>query len=408
MTDTKDAGLVPPEIQYKGPVLKNRLSWALGFFIFFSGATVIFFGIQAALERIHFRQDFQELLYHNRVITLSLKLLSDAKDIETGQRGFLLTDDRSYLEPYQNSRRSVLAHLGMLLSVSRNSPATLSQIETSGQLLAREMSTLNHIILTQEEFGQKKALQIEIGGEPKKRMDELRASVNKTLATQNGEIVFISSHIFRDRVKTRKNFFLFLVTASLFVLISLFVILKEIRLRNRLMKRLEEESTHDALTGLPNRRFLFDWLSLTISQDRNKEFPLLLLFLDLNHFKSVNDYLGHATGDIVLKKTVSRIQSILRTGDLLARLGGDEFIIVIREKMSQGDQERLISRLKNIIEDPPLVPKGFPAPFGLSVGIASFPENGDTAEELLRFADQKMYGDKAGNKQGKKTQPDRR
>ncbi|EQD61421.1 membrane protein containing CHASE3 domain protein, partial [mine drainage metagenome] len=108
MTDTKDAGLVPPEIQYKGPVLKNRLSWALGFFIFFSGATVIFFGIQAALERIHFRQDFQELLYHNRVITLSLKLLSDAKDIETGQRGFLLTDDRSYLEPYQNSRRSVL------------------------------------------------------------------------------------------------------------------------------------------------------------------------------------------------------------------------------------------------------------------------------------------------------------
>jgi len=391
------------KLQHEGSALRNRLPWTVGFLVFFFAATIIFFGIQTSFERARFRKDFKDLLYHDRVITLSLKLLSDAKDLETGQRGFLLTDNPSYLEPYQNSQKSILAHLDILLSISRKSPAILAQIETSGQLVASEISILNRAILTQKVFGQKKALQIVLGGEPKRRMDNLRLAIGDTLLTQNREIVLIESRTFKDRKDVRRNFFFLLGSSTLFMILTVMIIFEDIRKRNKLMKRLEEESTHDELTGLPNRRFLFEWLPMTISQDRKKEYPFTLLFLDLNHFKDVNDHLGHTVGDLVLKKAVIRFHSALREGDLLVRLGGDEFIAVIREKLSQTDQEMLVRRLKNNLEHPSLVPKDFPVPFGLSVGIAHFPENGTTLEALLQFADKKMYEDKMARNHGSKT-----
>jgi len=383
--------------------LRNRLVWAVGILVVLLGATIILFGAQTYLDRNQFRADFQKLLYHQRVITLALKLLSDAKDLETGQRGFLLTNDPSYLEPYQNSRKTIIAHLDMLLSVSRKSPLILAEAQETGELIAREISILNRTIVTQEVSGQKKALKIITGGEPKARMDALRVSVGYILLGQNREITLIESIAFKDRRMVRRNFLLFLGSSFLFILIAIVIIYKEIRKSSKLLKRLEEESSQDELTGIPNRRFLQQWARVEILQDRNKELSFALLYLDLNHFKAVNDRLGHEAGDHVLRMAVKRFQSALREGDLLVRIGGDEFIAIIRGALSTTDKEFLVQRLKATLLHPSVLPENVPIPFGLSVGIACYPEDGDNLDTLLRAADKNMYQDKGSQSTGRST-----
>lgn len=380
--------------------MKHLLIWAVGSLVFFLGATIIVFGIQTSFDRSQFRRDFTKLLYHHRIITLSLKILADAKDLETGQRGFLLTDDPAYLEPYQNSRKSIIAHLDILLSATRKSPAILAQIEDSGQLIAREISILNRLIVTQEVYGQKKALEIILGGDPKRRMDSLRTSIVNIILSQNRQIIIIQSRTFKDRRRVRRNFLLLLGSSFLFIAIALYIIFQEIRKSNKLMKRLETESSQDELTGIPNRRFLQEWIRVEILQDRKKELEFTLLYLDLNHFKAINDRLGHEAGDHVLKMAVKRFQSALREGDLIVRIGGDEFTAITRGVLSPTEKEFLINRLKETLAHPSLVPKDFPVSFGLSVGIASYPEDGDTLDALLRVADKNMYKDKMGKDSG--------
>ena len=380
--------------------MKHLLIWTVGSLVFFLGATIIVFGIQTSFDRSQFRRDFTKLLYHQRIITLSLKILSDAKDLETGQRGFLLTDDPAYLEPYQNSRKSIIAHLDILLSATRKSPAILAQIQDSGQLIAREISILNRLIVTQEVYGQKKALGIILGGDPKRRMDSLRTSIVNIILSQNRQIIIIQSRTFKDRRRVRRNFLLLLGSSFLFIAIALYIIFQEIRKSNKLMKRLETESSQDELTGIPNRRFLQEWIRVEILQDRKKELEFTLLYLDLNHFKTINDRLGHEAGDHVLKMAVKRFQSALREGDLIVRIGGDEFTAITRGVLSPTEKEFLINRLKETLAHPSLVPKDFPVSFGLSVGIASYPEDGDTLDALLRVADKNMYKDKMGKDSG--------
>ena len=380
--------------------MKHLLIWTVGSLVFFLGATIIVFGIQTSFDRSQFRRDFTKLLYHQRIITLSLKILSDAKDLETGQRGFLLTDDPAYLEPYQNSRKSIIAHLDILLSATQKSPTIFAQIQDSGQLIAREISILNRLIVTQEMYGQKKALEIILEGSPKRQMDTLRTSIVNILLSQNRQIIIIESRTFKDRRRVRRNFILLLGSSFLFIAIALYIILQEIRKSNKLMKRLETESSHDELTGIPNRRFLQEWIRVEILQDRKKELEFTLLYLDLNHFKAINDRLGHEAGDHVLKMAVKRFQSALREGDLIVRIGGDEFTAITRGVLSPTDKEFLINRLKETLAHPSLVPKDFPVSFGLSVGIASYPEDGDTLDALLRVADKNMYKDKMGKDSG--------
>ncbi len=386
--------------------VRDRLVWAVGILVFLLGTTIVLFGSQTYFDRNQFRNDFHKLLYHQRVITLALKLLSDAKDLETGQRGFLLTDNSSYLEPYQNSRKTIIAHLDMLLSVSRKSPSILAEAQKTGGLIAREISILNRAIVTQEVSGQKTALKIITDGEPKARMDALRISVGNILLIQNREITILESIAFKDRRIIRRNFLLFLGSSFLFILITIVIIYQEIRKNSKLLKRLEEESSHDELTGIPNRRFLQEWSKVEILQDRNKEFSFTLLYLDLNHFKAVNDQLGHAAGDHVLKAAVKRFQSALREGDLLVRIGGDEFIAIIRGTLSPMEKELLVQRLRRTLLHPSIIPGNVSIPFGLSVGIASYPDDGDHLDDLLRAADKDMYQDKMSQKTGRSTKMD--
>ncbi len=153
----------------------------------------------------------------------------------------------------------------------------------------------------------------------------------------------------------------------------------------------------DPLTGLPNRELLDDRLRQAVAQAHRDERRLAVLFIDLDGFKEINDTLGHRSGDELLKETALRLSSVLRDADTVARLGGDEYAIVLPQVHGPLEAEAVaIKALEGLKQ--PFVIDGHDAFVSASVGIALFPDDGGTAEELLRRADMAMYGAKDAGK----------
>ncbi len=154
------------------------------------------------------------------------------------------------------------------------------------------------------------------------------------------------------------------------------------------------QATHDALTGLANRRALDAFLPKAIARARRRGGMVAVGMLDLDDFKPINDTWGHAAGDLVLIALAKRLQDRLRTEDLLARLGGDEFVIVLEELEPSRVQEQLsiaLDRLYDAVRSPFDLGEGHQASIGMSLGIALFPLDGEEGDALLRHADAALY-----------------
>ncbi|VVN02272.1 hypothetical protein PS662_03410 [Pseudomonas fluorescens] len=162
-------------------------------------------------------------------------------------------------------------------------------------------------------------------------------------------------------------------------------------------RRIEFLSQHDALTGLPNRTRLREFLDGKLKALPTVEQPLVMLCLDLDRFKPVNDLLGHAAGDRVLNEVSSRLADCLRHGDLVARVGGDEFVLILTDVSSQEEVEALCRRLIESIERPIGIEEQ-EVFVSASIGIAMAPNDACEAAELLRYADIALYEAKAGGR----------
>jgi diguanylate cyclase (GGDEF)-like protein len=155
-------------------------------------------------------------------------------------------------------------------------------------------------------------------------------------------------------------------------------------------QRMEHMAGHDALTGLPNRMLLEDRLQLAIAHARRDTLALALLFLDLDHFKHVNDALGHHMGDQLLLTVADRLQSCLREGDSVARLGGDEFVVLLPELSDCRDAALVADKILHQLAAPFAI-EDHQLHIGGSIGISLFPNDGGEPEALLRAADAAMY-----------------
>ena len=167
-------------------------------------------------------------------------------------------------------------------------------------------------------------------------------------------------------------------------------VLNDITETKRYQDELEHHVNHDTLTGLPNRHLLHDRLQQAMFRANRRELQCAVMFLDLDHFKLVNDGLGHHIGDLLLKNVAAELLNILRPEDTVARFGGDEFVLVATEVQHLTDltdiAERVVSRLSmpRRIENEEIA-------VSASLGIAVYPGDGDTIESLLRNADAAMY-----------------
>lgn len=164
-------------------------------------------------------------------------------------------------------------------------------------------------------------------------------------------------------------------------------------------KSAHQSSIHDALTGLPNRKLLADRLAHGLEQAKRHNRTLAVMFMDLNGFKTINDTHGHDVGDHVLQTVAARLIENTRADDTVSRHGGDEFVYLMMETQSEEDIRAIAEKIGAAIR----VPFEFYAPgrlIGLtvnaSIGVAVFPQDGATADELVNNADKAMYCAKRG------------
>jgi diguanylate cyclase (GGDEF)-like protein len=157
--------------------------------------------------------------------------------------------------------------------------------------------------------------------------------------------------------------------------------------------RSAQSALHDALTGLPNLTLFNDRLRIALAQTERHAWRLAVMFIDLDGFKSVNDEHGHDAGDRVLRTVADRLGSAVRKGDTVSRRSGDEFLFLMAEANDDSSVLALASRLGDKVAEPYDI-GGAEVTVTASIGIALYPDDGRSAEELLRKADVAMYAAK--------------
>ena len=158
--------------------------------------------------------------------------------------------------------------------------------------------------------------------------------------------------------------------------------------------RIQRLASSDLLTGLANRTALHDEMATAMARAERDRHRLAVLMIDLDRFKPVNDRYGHMIGDLVLKEVAHRLRRCLRSGELQARYGGDEFVVTVEERDDPTLASKVAERLVQAISAP-MVIDGISVSIGASVGIARFPDDANSDDELLRRADSALYRAKA-------------
>lgn len=166
-------------------------------------------------------------------------------------------------------------------------------------------------------------------------------------------------------------------------------VMRDITDRKRQSAAIEYQALHDSLTDLPNRTLLADRLRQAILRAQRTADQFAFLLMDLDHFKEINDTLGHQYGDMILKQVAQRIREALRETDTVARLGGDEFAVVLATS-ERGHATQVANKLLRSLEQPFLI-EGQSLHVGASIGIAVYPEHGADEMTLMRLADVAMY-----------------
>jgi diguanylate cyclase (GGDEF)-like protein len=160
--------------------------------------------------------------------------------------------------------------------------------------------------------------------------------------------------------------------------------------RKQLYDRLQYAARYDELTGLPNRGLLHDHLETVLARTRRQQGRMSLLYLDLDKFKQVNDSFGHAAGDLLLQKVANRLKQCVRDADTVARIGGDEFVVLLENIQLPEHVSVVAEKIRKVLNQTMNI-DGHRLRIMPSIGIAHHPDHGDSAQQLLKHADEAMY-----------------
>ena len=324
-----------------------------------------------------------------RLIALE-ETLTSLQDVRIHQGELLITGKTVYIEKFDAARRQlalkvetlerlyasddahdkkVIAELKRLYTLKVSELLAAAEMHrTSGFDVARAMFMTRN----QDDYGTGIRMLIE---HLKDRDSETNAAANRLIKQQHVQLFAAATSVFLLAMLCGA-----LVHASL---------RREIRQRQALSLQLEHEATHDALTGLPNRRSFMHELDRSLARAQRSGSMLGILFIDLDGFKRINDELGHHTGDELLREVAHRFEQSLRKSDLVARLGGDEFA-VIADAADCDVLEQLGQRLVDIVSVP-LIEGQQERRISASIGIAFYPVDAADGTALLSEADAAMY-----------------
>lgn len=361
---------------------------ACGFLLVIATAVVVF-----GVHRTNQLADRQE--YVGEQLFATRQVFETVLSMETSQRGFLLTGDASYLDPYLREHGDLdrtIANFEGLFSEDAEARDRVAEISRLVRSKEAELAETVELARNGDRDG---ALEIVRGNLGKHVMDELRIKILSLVAQQRAvrtQFVYQAQETLRE---------LYLLGAGVAVLIMILVgvairtLAVSIARLDDAQKAEEHNAMHDALTGLPNRRYLSEWLTTALAGAQRAGRELHLLYCDLDGFKGVNDRFGHEAGDRVLQATALRLRGTLRASDFVARIGGDEFVAALPDTGQAPRVPALVERIDRCL-DTALIPELEDGAVTASIGTASFPHDGNTAPELLAAADRAMYAIKIG------------
>jgi diguanylate cyclase (GGDEF)-like protein len=335
-------------------------------------------------------------------------------NVEVGQRGYLLTSRAEFLEPYQTAVRTLPGQLDAVDELAGAEPSAASEARQIRQLATAKVDNAAQTIRVHDDQGAPAASALVASGHGKAIMDQLRATVSDTSAASRSEL---GSRVERARSTGARSDAVRTAAAALLLALlgtMLWLVqqrergesqrLEAERTREALVTQLARQSVHDALTGQPNRRLLEDRLTQALGRSARDGTLLAVLFIDLDHFKDINDRYGHAVGDQVLVTTARRIGAVLRGTDTLARVGGDEFVVLCEQLQGEAAALALASVVQDRLADP-LDVEGMQVDVSASIGVVVADStgirlaesDGDLAEgppsidALMSAADEAMY-----------------
>ncbi len=279
-----------------------------------------------------------------------------------------IEDEGNPLEKLDQIDEPVILVNGNNLKLIKGSSRVLQQTGFTQEQLGQ--MTLCDLLITQEESG----LKILIN--PLLNQTRTQSMTEAELRKQNGEMMPVE-------VKLRN-------TTSLNGSPMVLAWVTDISGKKEIENTIRQMAYYDSLTGLPNRNLLNDRLAVSLARAKRNDEKLGIMFLDLDNFKTVNDTLGHDMGDLLLKTVAQMLQDTLRQEDTIARMGGDEFIVIAPEIKSPDDAGTLAQKIIDQFEGP-IVINSHELFIGCSIGIATFPEDGNDTKALLKNADLALY-----------------
>ena len=368
----------------------------------------------------------------HQVLIQTEVVLNNLKDAETGQRGFLLTDDASYLEPYHRGILAAQDNFIQLQNLTADNPKQQKMLNLISDEITLKFAELKQTIELSQNGQKTKAMEVVIQNTGKQHMDNIRTHFNTFI---NTELVLleIRKGDFRENraqittlIAVEVVFFIGLAILTIsFIRRNLFSPLKQLldsarkveageklkvldvveqdemghllssfyNMSERVYERVEKldhKARHDELTGLKNRATIGEDLIESLHSAQQNSDKLSLLFLDLNLFKQINDTLGHDVGDLILKETAKRLNETVRASDTVYRLGGDEFVVILRNIKHQDDVYHISDKILSAFKQPASI-NGKPMEISISIGAATAPDDTEDDHELIKFADIAMY-----------------
>jgi diguanylate cyclase (GGDEF)-like protein len=317
-------------------------------------------------------------------------VLMTLQDAETGQRGYLLTSNRAYLEPYANALKGAEISLDNLESALRDEPRFRPQLDELRHLKEQKFHELAHTIALADEGEDERALAVVNANVGKMRMDRIRFLIAGIEQEKHQQLANIRAASLKQSKDATISMYLFSGTIVVLLFSIYLYLVYDLRERRRLARRAEFLESYDELTGLYCRRHFRDLSSHAMKQAFRDGRRAAVLIINLNNFKEINDQYGYVIGNAVLMEVGNRLLETARKGDQVARMRGNEFGLLVPDMHSEEELATLSSRLIDAVT-PSWIPEMPEKYVSVSIGIAISPEDGQSAAELLSHANAAMH-----------------
>ncbi len=322
------------------------------------------------------------------------QVLSLLREAESGTRAYVITGREEYLPSYANIPNELTVRLTELRRLTRDDPQQTTYTRVLESIAREQLDQLKSTAAARRETGFEAAAH-QVDSERGRRLMVALRTVAAVM--EEADINMLSARITQFNMQRLRSLIaLWTLTGIAFFGTSAaaWQLRRDIRRLRRQEHVLEFEATHDPLTGLQNRRRFETELRQALAPTASGPAPFALVVADLDHFKAVNDTLGHQAGDQVLQVVAARMRDGFRDVDTLARVGGEEFAALLRGLDAAGACQAA-ERVRENIADAPInltgAHKGRMVRITISIGVAAFPDDGTSESALFQAADRALY-----------------